>query len=380
MAGPLIRVAVPEITEVLDDWTSLRLYRASSRAGSYSVITTWTLAAATTAYTYEDTAGSATSWYKTAYYHTGTLAESELSEAFPALEAPLLTRQTLRQQVADMLGLYGRPAGSHTFPGASGTTTGAGTSTTVVCSDYNDSLYPTTKFKGWFLHLTSGDRVNEERRVSGLSSGTFTVSRAYTGAPGSSVTFELYGELTAVEWSQSINEALLHIWTPFNYPLAGIANQTQYVLPAYIEGREQIMRLVRVTGSTIREHRLTAGQEFLVTPSEGGGCTLYLPSGIGAQSIYELQGFRHPAPLDTDAQTIALSEQMADILKIGAACRSAKRLSERGGLALADREHWRARMDALEAERQARMREVGFWQTTRTGRGTSLVSSGGSLW
>src|SRR5690606_26403829 len=92
----------------------------------------------------------------------------------PYAGIPVYTRETLRRLVANKLLLFGRPRRNHTFPGPSGTTTGAGSTTTVVCAEYISSRYHSESWKGWMLLATSGSASGQEREVTSFTEGTGT--------------------------------------------------------------------------------------------------------------------------------------------------------------------------------------------------------------
>lgn len=75
-------------------YDKMRTYRATSQSGSFSVVATTTIDTTTaidqsSGYTlYSDTAGTSASWYKTSWYHSVSLAESDLTSAFAAGTMP----------------------------------------------------------------------------------------------------------------------------------------------------------------------------------------------------------------------------------------------------------------------------------------------------
>lgn len=360
--GVRLEIPVPEIDAVMEDYTSIRVYRASSFAGSYSVITTITLVADQTAYTYEDTSGTVSSWYRFSWYNTSTTAESTLSDPQPGSIVPLYTRQELRRRAANLLGLYGKVRGGYTFPGVSGTTTAAGTTTTVVASAYANSRYDALDWKGWYCLLNDGSAAGEERQISDFAggSGTFTVTPAYSAAPGNGTTFDLYGEAPSDWWDECVDEARADLWIPFVQPVAGIADQREYVLPGFIARPVQVQSVSRQSGEEIRNHLLTPGQDYQVL-RRSGGVVLYLERGLSANSVFLIEGLRSmPAFLSDSAPSVALNDQLLRIVEVTIAQKAAERLAQAYGMA-EDRSRWERDAAKLEIRRRALVREYGMW-------------------
>lgn len=384
VSGRYIPVYVPEVAAILSAGTynSVRLYVASSQTAAGSLLTTITLVAGQTQYSYDYTSGVSTQWTYWTYYHTGTAAESDPSERVPLAGAPAVTFASLAQRAADRCNLYMRPYGDHTFPGPSGTTTTNGNvgGTTLICTSYADSEYPSREFTHWTIRATSGARSGEERRLITepltTASGTFTTARAFGGQILSGVTFEGYGGITGTQWRQAVNEALLDLWTPVEWSFAGTLNQTEYPIPYFFEGNTQILNLVRTGGDTLRDHTLTGGVDFLFKPTEGGSGYLYVPGGLGENLNYRLEGWRHPAMFSADADTMLISEQNQRILVVGAAVVAMTRLSQRLGNET-DTSLVKELRDELEHIRQALGRETDGFKRLRNPRQSQIVSTGG---
>lgn len=389
--GPLITVPIPNIDSALEDFTQAQLERASSYGGSYSLITTFTLASGDTEYSYRDSSGTASSWYRWRFYNpTGPVASS-YSEPFAASFAPTTTRQELRQRAAYRLGLYGVPPAEWTFPGPSGTSTGAGSTTTVVCSTYADSAFQDTGsstaskiFDGWYLYVSSGDQSGKERRVAdgGLnqSNGTFTVGAAFAGAPGSGVTFELYaGGISASMWNTFLEAARVDLWYPAEVTITGVASQTEYALPYWIEREEQVLGFAQRTGDTLAQHRYQRGYGFELIPQEGGGVLLYLPNGISANSVWTLECQRHPAPFTSDTAAVPLAEQYQRVWWLTAAMRAAQYKAQQPMETTEHLKMWQQRWKELNDELRSVVSEIG-WRKQAPARRRPMVAAGGGRW
>lgn len=86
MAVIKVTVTVEKISNVLTQFDVIKVYRSTAgEGGPYSEITgpgtRIPLLAGQTVYTYDDTAGDPTYYYKTSYYHETTTLESSLSDA-----------------------------------------------------------------------------------------------------------------------------------------------------------------------------------------------------------------------------------------------------------------------------------------------------------
>lgn len=80
-----LSITVNNLSQVLQYYDKIKVYRADSEAGSYveltDVNTRITLEEEIEVYYYSDDNGTATHWYKTSYYNSTTTDESELSAA-----------------------------------------------------------------------------------------------------------------------------------------------------------------------------------------------------------------------------------------------------------------------------------------------------------
>ncbi len=385
--APLITIAVGEIDDAYSDYTSIRLYRATTLTGSYSVITTIALVDGQTAYQYEDTAGTVggTDWYKHSFYHTGTTAESALTEPYPPGLAPMLTRQELRRRAAYEAQCFLVPATTYSWPGPSGTTTGAGTSTTLVDSSYLNSLTPTLAYTGAFLLLNGGSASGEERQVASFAkaSGTFTLTPAYSAAPGSAVAWDGYRYLGSSSWNECVEQARKHVWVPFFYPIGGLSQQTTYQLPYWIERDEQVIGFSQQLGDTIDQHRYVSAGSFRIRQDGSGGTVLNVPHGLAANSLYRLEGVRNPPPFTADTGTSGglwpLSEQQRRLWTLWTVVEACQRIAQTHSSSAEDRSAWDARLVKWSQEAKKLSQDINPWNRARSPRRDDwVVVSGGS--
>lgn len=80
-----ITINVNYISQVLEYYNRIKVYRSETETGSYveitTVLTRIELLASQEHYFYSDITGTRTQWYKTSYYNLTTLAESDMSDA-----------------------------------------------------------------------------------------------------------------------------------------------------------------------------------------------------------------------------------------------------------------------------------------------------------
>ena len=79
-----LSIKIPNISQILEYYDKIKVYRADSEIGSYAEITDVNtridIIPEKTIYFYTDDAGTISHWYKTLYFNSTTLAESALSE------------------------------------------------------------------------------------------------------------------------------------------------------------------------------------------------------------------------------------------------------------------------------------------------------------
>lgn len=95
MASVKIRIHVDEISNVMTRYNRIKVYRATTRDGTYAEITVLAtrivLVAGQPLYEYIDAAVPSSSyWYKTSYYHEATLLESSLSDPIQGSDLSLI--------------------------------------------------------------------------------------------------------------------------------------------------------------------------------------------------------------------------------------------------------------------------------------------------
>lgn len=385
--GYLYAVPVPDVTSVLVDFDTVRIYRRASRTGSDTLISSQTLVAATTSYTYQDASAVSTSWFCHDFYNSSTLVQSAKTEPVPAGGALVVDALTLRRRVAHLLDCFGLPPGNYTFPGVSGTAS-SGSTSTAVCAAYINSRYPGYAFQDWFYCAVSGTASSSspsETQIASLNNttGTFTFARNLGAAVANTDTFDLFAQRPSSFWDECLwradDGAYLNLWVPFQYPIAGQAagsdglTITEYDLPAWVEDSGQVLRVTGQMSTTIGTHRFAPGVDVHVQERQTGGVTLIFPSGVPAQTVVLVEGYRHLAPLSATTDTVVLSEGSQSLLVLGAAVRALEDLMDDPYIESRDHSRWDKRMSRLLPKWHAAVAENGRWRESANPRRSRMA-------
>lgn len=171
------------------------------------------------------------------------------------------TQKVLRRAVLDELG------GSGVY-----TTTGAGSTTTLVCTDaFKSSAVPASHLPFAWIHVPTAT-APKERRVpqTGLdpTTGTITVDAAYGSSIGSSTEFEVCNLMPLIDSgnksaglsvNQCINLALRHLTVPDLLDVPTVAGAQSYSLATYAEWLDSIERLDPMSGGPIWDPARASG-------------------------------------------------------------------------------------------------------------------------
>lgn len=124
-----------------------------------------------------------------------------------------------------------------------GTTTSAGTTTTIISTDFSMGRGDSSGLEGGWSYFTSGTLLGQCRphQKAGLdiSTGTITVGNAYSGTTPSGATFEVHlrypvkkcpGTPMTAGYLEMVNDAAARLWFEDDLSVSGITGQTQYDL------------------------------------------------------------------------------------------------------------------------------------------------------
>ena len=228
--GVTLRVSVPLAAELMDlGYTDIRVYWATSEAGSYSLVTTIPLVSTTFVYEYNNTTGLATDWAYIAYFGAGP-SEGPPSPPQP-VSKPRSTRKVIRQGVLARLQL-----------GKVVVVASASSSTKFIASSLIDPDASAQKYTSWFARAATGAQAGESRRVRTAANtgyapatGEITVNRAYGGALATAVEVELWkphgDDDPSVIVDEAMQEARQNLWYDEEFLISALANQSEYTLP-----------------------------------------------------------------------------------------------------------------------------------------------------
>lgn len=202
---------VEDIATVMDTYNEIRLFRDVSPTGAFATaVDTAALVADQQLYDLSDDSGNANYVYVIDFYHTTTGATSPRSDPFYPEGVSLLR---LRLEAA-------RQAGA----GFDGTCTDDGTTTTLIDAVLLDNGVDADYGEGLWLYRPNASLTTDMlRRVAreGFddTTGTFTLTRAYSNAPADDEVyhaFMFYPPIrtsgVAMSWDDIIRAALREIW------------------------------------------------------------------------------------------------------------------------------------------------------------------------
>lgn len=204
---------VEDVDTQLLSFTSIRLYRDTTPNSTFStLVTTITLVAGQTQYSYTDASGTASSWYRTKFYNTGSTAASGFS---PPWQSSSFTLRNLRYEAARLA-----------HAASAGTCSATGTSTTLIDAALLDSGKDTFYHAGDYLYRPdAASSVNYVRRCIeepfDTTTGALSIASGHpwTDTPASDEAYQLFqmfppislgGE--SLSWDDEVRKALRRLW------------------------------------------------------------------------------------------------------------------------------------------------------------------------
>lgn len=383
-SGFKITVPVPDEEFINSAWDLIRVSRSTAPNGTWTQVADLTLVAEDTEYNTTDASGLITSWYSYTLRTSGG-AESRRSEPVPALGGQVYDGLELARRAARRLDLHRIRPIQTTFPGASGTvtTTSAATLGEVIDSAYKNPLFDESLFRRNWLRFATGDNIGEQRQITRLdpSLGKFVVASVFSASVDSGDTFDIFGLYQFEDWLEWVNQARQSIWVPFDYPVAGVTHQTEYILPGFVQSKDKIQDVNRRTPSVttdpvLQQNRWDANSNVELRDLEGGRVVVIFHGGIGANDIYYVRGRRNPPRLMDADDAWVLSEEQMEMVVVTAAVRACEHIMMQHPGVAEDRAMWGNRLNILEQKRKAMA--PGHNVTFRHKRfsGTKMVSLG----
>jgi hypothetical protein len=300
-----LQFTVEDVNGQMDTYDVIRIYRAASQYGTYSVLDTEALVANTYHYTYEDSGGDVNKFYKYSYYNTSSTVESSLSAPFRPAGTSL---QRIRQRALEEFG------GGLVFSAS------AGASTTVTTTDFrllSSSGYSTSRAKGTWLYKPEDDNPIRSRLVVSYAptTGIFTVSAAWTDNPGVGDDMEWHYLTDPISWNKAIERACKRHWYLERLPIPGVLNQDEYALSSiapWITKERQIHDLRYYPGRTstaddgVDESWGTNGRWWGVK-QDRDMFTLQISPAVDTSTFFYLEVSRHAEPLYAEAASPPLA-------------------------------------------------------------------------
>lgn len=295
-------IPVPNVDEIYgtsaNRYDSIRLYRAPSRGGTYTLVTTIPLTPGDTVYPFVDGSGALSSWYKVTFYNSALALETPLDRAspFPAAR-DITTRKELRQKIITNLG-------GLVLTGASGT------STTITHSSLINTLAVAGDlYTGWTVYrpdaINSGDRQRSVISYDGTT-GTITVAstgNAYDAPVQPEETVELFPFVIAFDkLNEKLNDGLEDTRFLYRLELGLTSGQLQYELPSFVEGPEYVPQLWfrRGQSGAYRWLPIDSYGRFARVRGSGFQCTLDLDPGFGENDVIALDVWRPGERLEAE--------------------------------------------------------------------------------
>lgn len=279
--GVTLRFTVEDIATRMETYDVIRVYRATSLTGSYTVQDTVALVADTYHYSWEDTTGTLNHWYKYSFYATVGAAESTLSDPFRVAGA---SRLRIRQAA---LSRYGA--------GIVLVNTGTDQNKiTTVDYRFATSFYKANRGRGQWLYVAvSANNAGKARIISASDPtlGTITVLPSFGAAFANNDEAEWHTLVDPDQWNDAINRGLSRYWYVERVPIVCIANQNEYSLVSlpWLFDRKQIhdVRWFPVSSVEIDESYVGDGRWYgtrqdgdvvtlAISPVQVAGTVLYL--------------------------------------------------------------------------------------------------------
>lgn len=292
-----VYITVEDIDAQLLIYNQIQLLRAPSVTGTYTLVATLTLVADDQYYSFDDSGGSATSWYKYRFYHSSTLAATTYSNPFQAAGT---TRKRARQ-----LMLANHRAGMTFLSVAAGSTIGI-----VATNDprIKSSALPAGRGKNAWLYKTVGANPNEQRLISNStpSTGLINVSPNLSSIPADNDEWEWHWIADPEVANQCLNNGLMRYWYIERVPITGVAGANEYLMDnlPWLTHKRQITGLWWTPeGSTAEQPWSGQGRWWNYT-MDRGNINVLMP-GVQAGVEITLEALRTPDPLYTDDSVLS---------------------------------------------------------------------------
>jgi hypothetical protein len=218
----------PSVNTLMASYTGIQLERAHAQSGPFTLLVQIPYVLNQTVYTYVDSAGVVTDWYRTARYTATTLGPYSPAWPVASQQGAGFSLSQYRHRLADAAGFNIQTL-----------TTGLSTrADQVVIADFQSTeLLPTHLGNTW-EYQPSGPNAGQVRRVvyGGLDNGLGVVSleRPHTALTPAGTAVEFYGKLPPVRYegrlglNDIVNKVLAECWTVQKLQITGVQDQRVY--------------------------------------------------------------------------------------------------------------------------------------------------------
>lgn len=237
-------IPVSNIKEIfgtgVNQYNTIRLYSATDRGAAYSLVTSISLIADDTTYSYTDSTGDENTWYKVALYNSVLAVQQSLDTIDPSpATRDTLTLKEYRQMVLKKLS------------GKVYNATAVGT-TTIAAKALQDSGTDSAYYNGWHIYRPDATSADDyDRRVVSFSGSTLTHGGAdYIDVDDTDI-FEIVPvDLDFTDFNDSINMGLTNTRWLYRYEFGATSGKNQYSLPHFIEDENSVKQIWRRFGGT----------------------------------------------------------------------------------------------------------------------------------
>jgi hypothetical protein len=223
-----IQITETNVNTLMSTYQGIQLERAAQSAGPFGLVTRIPYVTSQTLYTYVDSGGASTDWYRSARY-TPSLVLGPYSAAWPVSGfGGGVTLQAYRQRLAEAAGFHIQVIATATASAAN----------QAVVGDFVSSELENTFLGNTWCYQPTGANAGQIRRVvyGGLQSGTGTVTlEAPFSTPTTAGTLlEFDGRLPAIDregrmgLNTIVNRVLAEAWTVQRIGTPVVDQQTIY--------------------------------------------------------------------------------------------------------------------------------------------------------
>lgn len=312
-AGNTLYIPVSEVDEIIGTGTSqfnsIRLYSSSERGGTYDLVTTITLVAGDTVYTYEHTTGVSSTWYKITFYNSFSGNETELTESEPfRATRDRLTLKELRQKIIRNLA------------GKAPLTATSITAQVVTIPSLIDTAADSEYYEGWHLYRPdSATEADNDRRVSGYTVATGALTHgglAYADTTATSEEIEISPlDIDYNVLLEKISDGLLDTRWLYRFEIGMISGQTSYNLPGFVEGEEYVKQIWRRHGGTANSYvwrPIGLGGQWANVRSSNFVCILDVDPSFGDNEVLAIEVWRPGEALEGETDFTNVQRKWAE--------------------------------------------------------------------